>query len=96
MKALCQYGTTREIVEIGNIVLGSCVELGLWGKATKLFELIFHISPKALSSLVSPIITTKGNRKERNVSIPKHKKEEIGIQNFLMYIMEICDSIICL
>ncbi len=93
MEALCQYGTTREIIEIGNIVLGSCVELALWDKATKLFELIFHISPKALSSLV---ITTKGNRKERNVSVPKHKKEEISIQNLLMYIMEICDSIMCL
>ena len=64
MKALCQYGTTREIVEIGNIVLGSCVELGLWDEATKLFELMSHIFPKALSSLVSPIRITKGNRKE--------------------------------
>ena len=73
----------REIVEIGNIVLGSCIELGLRDKATKLFELMLHISPKALSSLVSPIIITKGNRKE---NMSRHKTGEISLQNLLVYI----------
>ena len=99
MKALCQYGTTREIVEIGNIVLGSCVELGLWDKATKLSQLMLHVSPKALSSLTSLIITMEGIdrssqiRKERNISEPKNKRGEFDIQNLSMYIMEVCDYV---
>ena len=90
IKALCQYGTTREIVEIGNILLGSCVEFGLWDKATKLSELMLCVSPKALSSFMSPI-TTMRIRKENNISEPRNKRGEIDIQNLSAYIMQVCD-----
>ena len=89
MKALYKYSTTREIIEIGNIVLESCVALGLWDKATKLSKLMLHISPKAVPSLMS--LTMKGTdrssiaknnyKKEKDLSEPKHKRGEISIKN---------------
>ena len=66
------------------------LNLDYWDKATKLSELMLCVSPKALSSFMSPI-TTMRIRKENNISEPRNKRGEIDIQNLSAYIMQVCD-----